>query len=195
MLRQAKKSDINKLAEIHFLELHSDFLPGLGQEFLRLLYLNLLQSKNTHIWVCELDNNVQGFVVGSKNFSNDFKKIVLKNFIRFVILISPQIIKSPNILKNILETFLYAKKQGHDLIEAELIVIAVSTKFHRKGIGKKLIFMLEKSFMKDNVEKYKVIVNKNNSKANLLYNSIGFKKQREFLLYGKKLNLYIKEIK
>lgn len=195
MLRQAKKSDINSLASIHYFELHSDFLASLGQKFLRLLYLNLIQSKKTYILVYESDGKVQGFIVGARGFSNNFKEIIFKNFIQFVILIFPEILKNPKALKNVLETFFYTRKQGHNSLSTELVVIAVSKKFHRKGIGKKLIYSLENKFAEENINEYKVSVNKKNKNANMFYKSFDFIKYNEFMLYGKKINLYIKKIK
>lgn len=195
MLRQAKKSDINSLASIHYLELHSDFLASLGQNFLRFLYLNLIQSKNTYIWIYESEGNVQGLVVGAKDFGSNFKEMIAKNFIRYLVLVLPALLKNPNVLKNIFETLLYTKKQGNSLSNAELVVIAVSKIFHRKGIGKKLITVLEKEFTKNNIKEYKVSVNGKNKNANNFYKSLGFIKQKEFMLYGKNINSYIKTIK
>lgn len=193
MLRQAKKSDIRSLTRIHLLELHSDFLPSLGEKFLNLLYLSLLQSKMTFIYVYEINKNVQGFIVGSENFDYDFKKIILKKFIKFIIVLFPQIIKNFTVARNIFDTLLYTKKENSPL-KAELIIIAVSRQYHRKGIGRKLILHLEENFTNSSINRYKVSVNKNNFNANLFYKSVGFIKQNEFLLYGKKINLYTKKI-
>lgn len=194
MLRKARKFDVNTLAKIHFLELNSDFLPSLGERFLRLLYLNLLQSKNTCIFINYINNDEQGFAVGTKDFNKVFMIIIMRNFIKYVFLILPQIIKKPKILKNIFDTMFYTKKAEFDAPRAELIVIAVSKKYHRKGIGRQLIFAIERNFLRQGIKEYKVSVNAKNSIANSFYLSLGFKKTHDFLIYGKKINLYIKQI-
>lgn len=194
MLRRANKSDVNKLAKIHFLELRSDFLPSLGQNFLRLLYSNLIQSKDTYIWVVELNGDIQGFVGGSKNFGNFFQNTIKKNFLQYIFLLLPQVIVRPTILGNIIETFFYAKKEGKNIPGAELISIAILKNYHRKGLGTKLILGLEKEFKKNGVMQYKLTVNANNLVANLFYKALKFNKHHDFFLYGKKLNLYTKKI-
>ncbi len=194
MLRQGKKTDVAALVKIHYHELQSDFLPSLGEPFLRLLYESFLQNADVNILVIESDHKVRGFVIGSRNFNRVFKKIVLRNFVKFALLIIPHIFQKPVILKNVFETFLYPKKESPVVSDAELIVIAISKKYHRKGFGKKLIHALEKSFTTQKVYQYKLTVNKNNMAANAFYNTLGFKKNHEFFLYGKKLILYTKHI-
>lgn len=194
MFRRVNKLDLNKLARIHFLELRFDFLPSLGENFLRQLYSNLAQSKNTYIWVIEVNNNVLGFVVGSKNFSIVFKNIIRKNFLDYILILLPQIIRKPTILSSIIETFFYTRKEGDRMPEAELIVIAILSKFHRKGLGRKLILYLEKEFIDNGVKQYKLTVNAKNKTANSFYKSLEFNKHHDFSLYGKKLNLYTKKI-
>lgn len=194
MLRNANIRDIKKLAKIHFTELNSDFLPSLGERFLELLYLSLIQSKNTYMCVYQLNGDIHGYVVGSKNFSDVFKKVILNNFIKYTLLIFPQLIKKPVIIKKIIETFFYTKKEGNETPSAELVVISITKKYHRRGIGKKLVKALEKKFVHQGIKKYKVTVNAKNLAANSFYTHLGFEKSHNFSLYGKKINLYIKQI-
>lgn len=194
MLREANKSDIQALAKIHLQELRFDFLPSLGEKFLLLLYRNLLENKTVYIYVAEQKSNIQGFIVGSKNFNKVFKNILLKNFIQYVMIIIPQLILKPFLCKNVFETIFYVKKEGEDVPEAELIIICVASRYHHKGIGKKLVFLLEKVFYKKNVKNYKVSTTDKNIIANLFYRSLGFVYHHNFFLYGKKINLYVKQI-
>ncbi|MBI2028537.1 MAG: GNAT family N-acetyltransferase [Candidatus Levybacteria bacterium] len=193
MLRKAKKSETSSLAKIHYFELYSDFLSSLGEKFLRLLYEDLL-GEDTHIYVVSYGDGIQGFVAGSKDFNSVFKKIIIKNFIKYSFMLLPRVLYSPFILKKIFETLFYIKKEGKSVPQAELIAIAVSKKYHRKGFGKRLVRILEKSFLQHNVREYKVSVNADNYIANSFYSSLGFKKNHDFYLYGKKINLYTKRI-
>jgi ribosomal protein S18 acetylase RimI-like enzyme len=195
MLRKGKESDAYILARIHYVEFNTYFLPRLGEKFLRLLYLNLLQSDDVTIWIEYSNGQVVGYIVGSKDFSMVFKKIIFKNIIKFFFLISPQLLKNPLLMKNILETFLYSKKEGVNTPKAELVVISVVKGYHRKGLGRKLVTALEKSFHSQKIKEYKVSMNTKNLVANSFYRSLGFKKSHKFLLYGDEICLFIKHIK
>jgi ribosomal protein S18 acetylase RimI-like enzyme len=195
MLRKGNISDAGTLAKIHFSELYPDFLPSLGENFLYLLYAAFLKDEHIFIYVAEKNTTIQGFIVGAEKFNDILKKILINNFFRLFIVLVPCIVKNPAIIKNIFETLLYIKKEGENIPEAELIVLSVSKEYHRKGLGRKLVSKLEKSFLLDRIKTYKVSVNATNIVANSFYFSLGFKKNHTFMLYGKKINLFIKKIK
>lgn len=195
MLRSAKKSDAGQLAKIHHKELKGDFLPGLGELFLRLLYSKLLDRKETIIWVYITDGKICGFISGSVDFNNTFKYIILHNFAKFSFLIIPQLFKKPSYFIKILETLIYPKKEGPVVPKSELIAICILKEYHRRGIGRKLVGVLEENFLKYGVKNYKVTVNATNAGANKFYSSLGFKKHHSFVLYKKQINLYTKQIK
>lgn len=194
MLRNATYKDISSLVRIHYQELSLDFLSSLGKDFLTQLYTNLLNEKNVTITVSIIENEISGFIVGSSNFSNTFKKILFGNFIKYFLIIFPKIINKPRIILSVIETFFYTKKEA-DSPKAELVVISISKKYQRLGIGKGLVNNLEKTFNNQKIRKYKVSVNGSNKSANLFYASLGFKKYKSFFLYGKKINLLTKHIK
>lgn len=193
MLRKARKSDVGRLAQIHFSELNSDFLPSLGIEFLTKMYENFLNDNEMDIIVFEYRKKVCGFTIGSKDFSQIFKKNILNNLFSYSYLIAKKLIAKPNIIKNVLETLFYTNKECAGPI-SELVVIAVLSEFHRKGVGRLLVSELENKFKKKNIKEYKVSVNKKNRNANLFYKSLGFVKIYEFSLYGKQINLLTKNI-
>lgn len=194
MVRKANISDVSAIAHIHFLQLNSDFLSSLGESFLCYLYKVFVEDKELIVLVCEERGEILGFITGSRNFDENYKKIVVRNFFKFSLLVITASFKDFNILKNIFETIFYTKKQPVTSIKAELISIAVDNKFHRKGVGRKLINNLEKIFKSKNIGIYKVSVNKSNERANLFYKSLNFKKRGEYILYNRKINLYSKRI-
>ncbi len=193
MLRKARKSDVKTLAQIHSNELSTEFLPSLGIEFLIKLYRDFVVSDGVDIIVFENRDRVCGFIIGAKDFSRVFKKIIINNFFSYLYLITRKLITKPRMIKKVFETFLYTNKEETGFT-SELIVIAVSNDFHRKGIGRKLIIELEKKFKKKQIKEYKVSVNKKNKRANTFYKSLGFVKIREFSLYNKRINLLTKNI-
>jgi len=194
MLRDCNRPDLYELVEIHKTEFNSHFLPSLGKQFLLLLYSNLLNNKDVSILIEDRDSHISGFVIGSKNFDQVFKDILTSNIFKYLKIIIPQIIKSPLLIKNIFESIFYPQKDNLKSPHAELVVIAVRKNFHRKGIGRKLILALEKKFNAQGIKRYKVSVNADNHTAINFYESMGFRKNRYFNLYGKKVNLYIKKL-
>lgn len=193
MLRTARKDDAEKLSRIHLSELHSDFLPSLGLDFLTHLYRDFIKFKEVEVIVFDSKNKISGFIVGAKDFNSIFKTIILNNFFTYASLLILKMITRPIILKNVFDTLIYPVKEWNG-IKSELVVIAVSNECQRKGIGRKLLNELEIRFKKREIMEYKVSVNKKNKRANLFYKSLGFRKIREFYLYNKKLNLLVKNI-
>ena len=194
MVRKAKISDVSAIAHIHFLQLNTDFLSSLGENFLRLLYEVLIKNKKIIILVYEDKGKVLGFVSGAKNFDENFKKIIFNNLIKFLLKIIPSAIKNPKLLRNLFETIFYTNQQLDIHVKSELLSIAIDNKFHRQGIGKKLVYELEKILINEKATSYKVSVNKTNKKANLFYKSLNFIKKGEYLLYNRKINIYLKKI-
>lgn len=195
MVRVANESDINQLALIHFEELRNDFLPSLGIHFLRKLYKGMLLEKNIRIYVDKKGSVITGFVVGSLKFDETFVKIISKNLIAFIAALIYRVVVNPFVIIKIIQTFFYTNYSRAKNVDAELVVIAVDRKYHRIGIGKKLVINIEDYFLKNEINNYKVTVNSNNSKANKFYRSLNFTKKGHIFIYGKKLNLYIKSIK
>ena len=194
MVRIAKTSDTLSISNIHYTQLNYEFLSKLGKGFLYYLYNVFIQNKEIITLVYEDKGEVLGFLSGAKNFDKSFKTIILNNFFKLLLQSIIGIIRHPKLLKNAVETVFYINKQPNLKTKAELISIAVNNKYHRKGIGKRLIFEFEKILISQKVPFYKVSVNKNNGKANSFYKSLGFEKGGEYLLYGKKINLYLKKI-
>lgn len=193
MIRNAKASDVVSIVRIHYDELNADFLSSLGEKFLQQLYFSLIKNKNIYVYVYESNKEIQGFVAGSKDFSNTFKKIIINNFARYSLSIFPQLLQKPYLIKKIIETLFYTKQGGSIAPSAELIALSVMKKCQRQGIGKKLVNVLEKKFRKGNIKNYKVSVNANYLGANNFYKSLGFKYSHSFNIYGKILNSYFRE--
>ncbi|MBI5122701.1 GNAT family N-acetyltransferase [Candidatus Roizmanbacteria bacterium] len=189
MIKKAEISDIDSIVKLHRTELKTEFLPSLGKNFLIKLYQDLYLRKNCIILVAKDHNNLKGFIVGSKKFSDDFYFVIKHNFLKYFLLLIPQVLLHPKIFIKILETFLYTKKQGLSP-DAELVVIAVSKKYRRKGNGKKLVRELEKILKKQKINNYKVTV----GASNFFYKSLRFEELRKFKFYDKVFHVYTKKL-
>lgn len=191
MVTQIKESHIKAITSIHIQSLKGDFLPSLGNYFLETMYRGLIGRSGVYGFVDLEKLEVIGFIIGTKDMDKFFKTAIKANFLKLSLLLLLRILRSPKILKKILETFLYSKKdQG---VKAELVVIAILKKWQGKGIGRKLIKSLEDKFITEKINKYKLAVY-SDKKAVRFYEKLSFNKVSNFNLYGKSWYIYEKKI-
>lgn len=186
-------NDIPEIVRIHLKALPHDFLPSLGEEFLWHLYHASFDSTNTFIFVCKEDGKVIGFVLGTINFNIFFKDVLRKKWKQFIITLLKQLLQKPSLIFNIFFTFFYSSKE-QTKIKAELVIIAVDEFFQGKGIGTKLVEVLEQEFKKLNITNYKLTTLENYHQTRKFYQRLGFKKQNKFTLYKKNWILYTRHL-
>lgn len=191
MIRQVREADIPHITRIHINSLKGDFLPSLGKDFLELIYKGVIDAPDIYGFVNSDGDKVTGFVIGTRNMDIFLKTALKKNFIKLSVVMMIQLLKRPGIIKNILETILYSKKESGPA--AELVVIAVSKKSQGQGIGKKLVKMLETEFKKIKINKYKLTVY-SDKKAIKFYEALNFYKIANFNLYSKEWSVLEKKI-
>lgn len=191
MIRLIEKDDSYSLARIHKQGLAGDFLPSLGIDFLTAFYEGIIGKLGVYGFVSVEGTKINGFVVGTNNSDKFFSQALHANFVKLSLLLLVQLIKRPQIIKNVLETFLYTKKEGTS--KAELVVIAVSNKSQGRGVGKQLVKTLEQTFNKEKIKRYKLTVHAD-KKAVGFYEHLGYSRVSSFKLYGKMWFVYEKEI-
>lgn len=191
MIIEANKTHADQIAAIHFQELADDFLPSLGCNFLEVMYSGILGKKD--IWGFCYQNNltkrIEGFVIGTNNIKTFFGTVLKSKGLSISSILLIQILKKPSLIKNILSTLLYPKKES--VPKAELVVICVRKEFQGRGIGKKLVKSLENVFKKRKIQSYKLTVYQNKVAINF-YQQLGFKRKSSFSLYGKLWLVYQK---
>lgn len=191
MIKPLGLNHIPEIAKIHSQELKSDFLPSLGEEFLRLLYEGVISKKTAFGYIAHEKGRIVGFIIGTNNMDKFFRSAISANFIKIIYLLILKILANPFLLKNIVETLFYTGKEVGP--KAELVVIAVLKKWQGKGIGKRLVKSLENYFEKKNVKKYKLTVYADKTAINF-YKKLKYLKLSEFNLYGKGWYIYEKKI-
>lgn len=191
MIVSLKRTHSPQVAKIHQKALAGDFLPSLGFAFLKTFYEGIIGKPGVYGFAYEEDEKILGFVVGTSDSKIFFSQALRARFIKLSFLLLIQLIKRPQIIKNILETFFYPKKDTGP--KAELFVIAVDRKFQGKGVGRELVEALENAFRKDGINRYKLAVYAN-KKAVGFYEHLGYSRISNFRLYGKMWYVYAKEI-
>ena len=150
MIKSIELKNIPEIANIHALALKQDFLPSLGVDFLEVIYSGVFKKGEAFGFVAEDKGVIVGFVVGTKNMDKFFKTALISDPAKLAYLLSLKIFQRPLLIKKILETFLYTKKDKGP--KAELVVIAILSKWQSKGIGRKLVRSLENYFAKEKVK-------------------------------------------
>lgn len=191
MISLIKVSDATIVARLHTIALQGDFLPSLGEEVLKNIYLGTLEKPNIYSLCFKQSNKIVGFVIGTKDINLFFKEAFKNRFIFIIYQIILAVLKNPLLIKKILETVTYTSKDKGP--RAELVVIAVHPKMQGKGIGKMLINELEKTFIENGVKTYKLTVHADKS-AVRFYEHLRFKKISSFKLYAKIWYIYQRKI-
>jgi ribosomal protein S18 acetylase RimI-like enzyme len=188
-------SHARRVAEIHAAALPGEFLPSLGVGFLCVFYQAALESGAAFGFVQEADGQVGGFVLGSADTSQLFRRVILRAALPLGWAALPAVLRRPALLARVAETFLYPQREAAAHAAAELVVIAVDSQLRGQGSGQILVWALEEAFLAQGVHSYKVTVLQSNPGANRFYQRLGFYPAGEFKLYGKLWNLYTRSLR
>ena len=186
MIRKLCREDISKVCELHLNGFENSFFCLLGMDFLRELYVGIYASEDALSYVFEDDDRVLGFVSGAVNPDRFFKKLVIRRFIQFSLIVVKKALLNPKIVVYSLQTLSYPGKVQVPA-DCEVLAIAVDEKNRGKGIGSRLLSQLLKDFKGKTV---KVVVDEDNKAGNNLYVANGFEKKKTFGMYAKKINVY-----
>src|ERR1700690_3167233 len=114
---------ISQAARLHHEALsHRSFVASFGVGFLEQLYLGLLELGLGFLVVAEEEGRFAGFVLACED-SDPLVSVGLPRLHAFVRKMLPVMVSRPSLLRNLVQTLSYAKKEG-SAIRAELVVIA-----------------------------------------------------------------------
>ncbi len=176
------------VAKIHIVSQSGTFLTSLGEEFLTLLYRRISQSNFGDSYVARHNGNVVGFIVGTLSTKQMFKDVALKSSFHFGWLVFKQGLGRPALLVQALKTLAYPAQDAGQLPQAELLALAVNTKWRNNKIGGRLVGKLVQSMKTKNIDKMVVTVDGSNDGAYRFYMRHGFKQFATFEMYGRPMN-------
>lgn len=191
MIRKWKKTDAVAIAKIHIKALPGDFLPELGHQFLTIFYMGIVELHGVYGFVNVEKKQVSGFVIGSLNIDTFFKNAIRANFFKLAFQVFRIVLLRPRLIKNVLETFLYTKRDPGS--HAELVIIAVDKIMRGKGVGRLLIKQVENAFRRNKIKRYRLTVQKHR-KSVLFYKHLKFIEVGDFCLYGKQWHMLEKNL-
>ncbi len=192
LTRPMTPADVDRVARIHGNALSGDFLPSLGQNFLRVFFRAALKVPGCIGFVVE-DDEPTGFVLGCLDSHSFFYSVLRKAALQFAFAVIIPILKHPTLLLKAFETFLYPRREVSKA-SAEVLIIAMDSGRRHQGGGRLLVQQLEKEFLARSVPIYKLTVLKENSNANCFYQSLGFIQTGSFVLFQKPWILYERTI-
>jgi ribosomal protein S18 acetylase RimI-like enzyme len=185
MVRPLELSDIDDVARIHKEELHG-FLPELGIPFLKKFYLTSLNLPIMFTYIDEQNGQIAGFVSGIMTTKGLFLKIISQDIIGFGILFLSFIITHFMAFFKMMATLAYP---GFSQDDPELLTIAISNKYQKKGIGRTLFQKTAEEFKKRGVREFQISVY-NRLPAVGFYKKIGCTHVRTFDFLGEKMSYY-----
>lgn len=192
IIRPAKKEDCSAAAKIHFQEIKYGFLNKLGRNFLSCFYETMTNSENAFLIVAEEKGAVIGFVSGCVDLKKFYREFISRHFFEGAIVFFRKILN----FKEILETIRYSKKEQAGLPQAELLSIAVVSRFQGQGASQSLLKEFVSEMRRRGAPEFKVIVGDNLIRANKFYQKNGFEfHSRNFIHKDKPSNVYIYKIK
>lgn len=186
----AKKEDALEVARIHKAEINKGFLSTLSDNFIKNLYLAIIDSKDNFCIVAKENGRVIGFLSGvsdlDKFYSNFFKKYFFSSFI----ILFKKLFSFSFIIKA-LETLFYPVKEK-ELPKAELLTMAVRSEFHGKGIASQMFTEFINEMKKRNISSLKVLVGEDLKPAISFYEKVGFKFLKNTSVHGNNISkIYI----
>jgi glycosyltransferase involved in cell wall biosynthesis/ribosomal protein S18 acetylase RimI-like enzyme len=171
-IRPARADDALAVAELHRQMISTGFLSSLGTGFLHLLYRSMVEMTGGRVLVAESEGVVTGFVAGTRNTGDFYKRFVRRHGFLAALRAAPTVFK-PRVLKGIWETLRYGDKGGSG-VTAELLAMAVAPSLQGQGLGTRLVQELLEWAIREGIGAMRVVVGSANYPAIGLYRGMGF---------------------
>ena len=169
--RRGTSADSGLIARLHLDNIATGFLPTLGFRFLRHLYRAMVSYKGSVLIVAEDPYGPVGFVSGVSNVGSFYKHFIKNKAFRAGLAAFPKLIR-PSTWRKAWETLTY--DSGHQETDTELLSMAVSRPYQRRGLGQRLVTELLEEFARVGEPRVKVVVGADNAPARKLYEASGF---------------------
>jgi glycosyltransferase involved in cell wall biosynthesis/ribosomal protein S18 acetylase RimI-like enzyme len=171
-LRRARRSDSDRLAELHAEGLPDAFLTRLGTSVLERLYRAMVDDGGCVCLVAEVDGALAGFVSGTISIGAFKRRFVLRHGIPVAIALARSLLKR-GLLRGIFEDLRY---RGEDpgRCDAEVMSVAIAPEFRNRGLARQLIAGVTGDLGRLGATEARVLVAAENREANRLYPLVGF---------------------
>lgn len=196
-LFQLKSNDLNDVVAIHRSAFPGFFLTDLGIDVLSVLYRSLIKDKSTIVWGVKNNQELVAFFVATTKPKGLYKKLFLKNIIRFFVPLLISFWKNIRLIKKMIISIKSANSYHiPSSYQASLLSICVKPSNASKGLGKMLLNKLETELILKSQKGYYLTTDaENNDKTNMFYINYGFQLHDVYMQGKRKMNIYVKDIK
>ncbi len=185
-------------AILHIKSIHHGLLPLLGVGFLTKLYLSIAVAPQSCVLAIVKDDVFLGFIAGCANVRKTYCWIIL-NYGFGLAVAAGLALFQPTVFGRLLSVLYYPFHRDKvtkkiDIINAELLAIAVNEYSYGKGYGRELINKFEEMLRQWGVQKYQVLTNITEVVSNAFYRSTGFLPVRVIGHHVLRLQVYEKSL-
>lgn len=194
LIQKLREEHIPELVRTHRQALPEDYLPGLGEEFLRNLFFPfLLRTPSTKTLVCLRKARPVGFIVGCHDSHAFLWQLLAYRPVQLVGYIAQASFRNPKIFFKTVETAFFGSSPVENIL-GELFLIAVKPGEQNKGIGRLLVGRLAEEFSGTEDRFLKVKVACRNTQANQFYEKLGFTLIKTARQHGRLWNWRVVEL-
>lgn len=179
------EKDISSVVQIHQRAFNGFFLTDLGSNFLKLYYKSVAKNERGVLLGYYKDSQLIGFCAATTLSQGFNKKLVSDNITSFSLIAIRLLFAKPRALIRLLKNFTKSNPSINDKgLYAELLSIGVSPKAQGIGVGKSLLFRLEKKLSEKGCKELSLTTDYyKNEKAIGFYNSLGYETMYDFIAY------------
>lgn len=185
-----------RAGELHAANINKGFLATLGADFLALLYQAIDEAPDSTLIVVKENNEVVGFVAGSKGMGAIYRQLLRKPFaLAFALL--PALLNPARVWR-IIEILRYSGGGGDALAKmphAELLSIAVDPLYRGKGHAENLYRQLADYFAARGEPAFRIIVGEALVPAHRFYQRMGAVPAAELEVHkGARSTVYVHDL-
>ena len=181
-------------AEIHAQGQPGTFLTTLGPAFLRALYTEMALSPHCLGYVALDGHEVVGVVVGTTDSGAIFKDLIWHRGPKLILPVLGALVRHPSLFPKLVQTLIYPDKVEEDSEIGEMLFIGVRSPYRGKGIGGMLFRAMEDALRERGVKFMGMTVEDEDEAANSFHQHNGMIPQYSFMLYGRRMNWYLRPL-
>lgn len=201
-LRPMTLADVHGVAALHAAHLSDSFFARIGLGFLRCLYRRIVLSRHGIAFVYEpvseragpAQSRVEAFISAAYDSAALRREFLLKDGPIAAACLALAAARRPWIAARAVETLAYGAKTGLPEAKAEMLFISLEPSLRRRGLAIRLIDQVFDAFRARGVGRVKVTTEAANEPVNQLLARLGFHRQFEFRLHGKRMWLHARSV-
>ncbi len=171
-------NDLTQVVRIHREQINQGFLSSLGDDVMKLVFANIIDSKHSFLIVAvdPSQKSLCGFLCGTVDVRKLYGNFVFKKFFRAIPIILPKVLTAER-MKKILETLIYPLKGDHEsLPRAEFLDFALKPEYQGTGLAQQMFYEAINIYNALGIKKFKSVVNEKLIASQRFHEKLGAEK-------------------